>query len=170
MKTWVGSIAILMVSGVISVTAQESQRRALAEELLTVMKMQDAIEKSFEMAKQMIPAQMEKMAQEAGDTNAPADLQALTGKMMDMIAEEFSWNKLKADYIALYAETFTEQELKDMVAFYKSPAGQAYINKQPELMKRSVELTQKLMMKVMPKIRAMTEDVRKKAPAPEKQK
>jgi hypothetical protein len=170
MKTWVGSIAVLMVSGVISVTAQESQRRALAEELLTVMKMQDAIEKSFDVAKQMIPAQMEKMAQEAGDTAAPADMQGLTGRMMDMIAEEFSWNKLKADYIALYAETFTEQELKDMVAFYKSPAGQAYINKQPELMKRSMELTQKLMMKIMPKIRAMTEDVRKKAPAPEKQK
>lgn len=170
MKRWVGSIAVLMVSGVIGVTAQESQRRALAEELLTVMKMQDAIEKSFEMAKQMIPAQMEKMAQEDGDTNAPADMSALTGKMMDMIAEEFSWNKLKTDYIALYAETFTEQELKDMVAFYKSPAGQAYINKQPELMKRSVELTQKLMIKVMPKVRAMAEDARKKAPPPGKQK
>jgi hypothetical protein len=170
MRKIVGSIAAMLVLGVMCVSAQETQRRAMAEELLNVMNMQDTIEKSFAMVKQMIPAQMEKMKQVTGDTNMPANVSSQTDKMMDMLAEEMSWNKIKADYITLYAETFTEQELKDTVAFYKSPTGQAFIKKQPELMKRSMEISQKVMMQIMPKIQAMSEELKKKAPATEKQK
>jgi hypothetical protein len=170
MRKIVGSIAAMLVLGVMCVSAQETQRRAMAEELLNVMNMQDTIEKSFAMVKQMIPAQMEKMKQVTGDTNMPANVSSQTDKIMDMLAKEMSWNKMKADYITLYAETFTEQELKDTVAFYKSPTGQAFIKKQPELMKRSMEISQKVMMQIMPKIQAMTEELKKAVPAAEKQK
>jgi hypothetical protein len=167
MRKMVGSIAVMLVAGVLAVNAQETQRRAMAEELLNVMNMQDTIEKSFAMLKQMIPAQMETMKEVAGATNMPTNAVSHTEKMMDMLAEELSWNKMKADYITLYAETFTEQELKDTVAFYKSPAGQAFVKKQPELMKRSMEITQKLMMQITPKIQAMTEEHKKAAPPTE---
>lgn len=170
MRKIVGSIAAMLVLGVMCVSAQETQRRAMAEELLNVMNMQDTIEKSFAMVKQMIPAQMEKMKQVTGDTNMPANVSSQTDKIMDMLAKEMSWNKMKADYITLYAETFTEQELKDTVAFYKSPTGQAFIKKQPELMKRSMEISQKVIMQIMPKIQAMTEELKKAVPAAEKQK
>ena len=170
MRKIVGSIAAMLVLGVMCVSAQETQRRAMAEELLNVMNMQDTIEKSFAMVKQMIPAQMEKMKQVTGDTNMPANVSSQTDKIMDMLAKEMSWNKMKADYITLYAEMFTEQELKDTVAFYKSPTGQAFIKKQPELMKRSMEISQKVIMQIMPKIQAMTEELKKAVPAAEKQK
>lgn len=163
MRKLAGVMMVLVVSGVTAAGAQESQRRALAEELLAAMNMQDAVEQSFAMVKRMIPPQMEKMQQVTGATNMPANVSRQTEKMMDMIAGELSWEKMKADYIALYAETFTEQELKDTVAFYKSPAGQAFVKKQPELMKRSMEISQKLMMQIMPKIQAMTEELKQEA-------
>jgi len=84
---------------------------------------------------------------------------------MDMLAQEFSWDKLKEDYITLYAETFTEDEMKGAIAFYKSPAGQAFITKQPEVVRRSMELSQKMMMQIMPKIQAMTKELSAAAPA-----
>ncbi len=166
----VSSIAAILVMGVCGVHAQETQRRAIAEELLTLMNMQDTIEKSFAMVKQMIPAQMEKMKETAGATNMPANAIGHMEKMMDMIAAELSWEKMKGDYIALYAETFTEQELKDTVAFYKSPAGQAFIKKQPELMQRSMEITQKIMMQIMPKIQALTKELKQAKPATEQER
>jgi hypothetical protein len=166
----VGIIAAVLVLGGVSASAQDPQRSAAAEELLKVMNVQDAIEKSFAMVKKMIPAQMEKMTQMAGETNMPANVSRQTDKMLDMISVEFSWDKIKADYIALYADTFTEQEIKDMIAFYKSPVGQALVKKQPELMKRSMEISQKVMMQIMPKIQAMAEDAEKTAPASDKQK
>ena len=59
----------------------------------------------------------------------------------------------------------TFQELKDLIAFYKSPAGQAFTRKQPELTMKTMEMTQKLMLQVMPKIQAMTKEMATPAPA-----
>jgi hypothetical protein len=67
-----------------------------------MMSVPDAIEKSFAMVKQMLPAQMEKIQQMTGETNMPANMSRQTDKVVDMIAAEFSWNKIKTDYIALY--------------------------------------------------------------------
>ena len=55
--------------------------------------------------------------------------------------------------------------MQSIIAFYKSPAGQTLIRKQPELMKRSMELSQKTMLQVMPKIQAMARDMAEPAPA-----
>jgi len=135
--------------------AQEtSSKRVLAEELLNLMNTRESIEKTFTMVKQMMPGQLAKAGQAAGQTNMPANASAQVEKMVDTISREFSWDKMKEDYITLYADTFTEEELKGIIAFYKSPAGQAFVQKQPELMKRSMELSQKMMLKLMPAMQA----------------
>ena len=77
-------------------------------------------------------------------------------KMMDMIATEMSWEKVKADYVALYADTFTADELEELLAFYRSAAGKSFVAKQPLLTRKSVEMSQKSMLRLMPKIIAMT--------------
>jgi uncharacterized protein len=143
-----------------SAQAQETPRRVMAEELLNLMNMPETIEKSFAMMKQMMPTQMEKMTQATGQTNLPSNVTREVDSLMDLMAQEFSWNKIKADYITLYAETFTEEEMKGIIAFYKSPAGLAFTKKQPELMKRSLELSQKIMMQIMPKIQSITHEQR----------
>ena len=165
MKKLIGWLTVGWMLGATACFAQEPARQALAEELLIAMDMPGSIEKSFAMMKQMLPPQMEKMNQAAGPAKTSANVSEQTVKMMDMMAEALSWDKIKADYIAMYAETFTAEELKDLIAFYKSPAGQAFTQKQPELTRRGVEMTQKLMMQIMPKIQAMTREMAKPAPA-----
>ena len=165
MNKTIGWMLIGLMLGATAGLAQEDARSALAEELLVAMDMPGSIEKSFAMMKQMLPAQMEKMNPAAGPAKTSANVSEQTAKMMDMMAEALSWDKIKDDYIALYAETFTVEELKDLIAFYKSPAGQAYTRKQPELTRRSVEMSQKLMMQIMPKIQAMAKEMATPAPA-----
>jgi uncharacterized protein len=145
--------------------AQDASRRALAEELLNEMDMKGTVEKSFAMIKKIMPAHMKAMrpAKEKADiSSTPSDATQQTAtamdKMMDTMAQELSWEKMKEDYITIYAETFTEDELKGAVAFYKSPAGKAFSQKQPEVMRRSMELSQRMMLKFMPKIQTMTKD------------
>jgi len=159
MKKIIGLIAVGWVLSGVVVPAQESSRRALAEELLNVMNVKVSIENSFAMIKRMIPAQMEQMRQSTGQTNLPANVGSGQEKIMDMVSQELNWDNLKDSYVTIYAESFTAKELQGAIAFYKSPEGQAFITKQPELMKRSMELTQKLMAKVMPKIQAMTKEM-----------
>ena len=165
MRKTIGWMAVGLMLCATVCLAQEDARRAMAEELLITMDMPASIEKSFAMMKQMLPAQMEKMHQATGQTNESADMAGHVDKMMDLMADALSWDKIKDDYIALYAETFTVEELKDLIAFYKSPAGQAYTRKQPEWTRRSVEMSQKLMMQIMPKIQAMAKEMATPAPA-----
>ena len=150
------------------VRAEDASRHALADELLNVMNMKQTVENSFAMVKKMIPAQMKQMKLTQAKPGAPlpaAKREALDkamdkamGKMMDVVAEDLSWAKLKDDYVTIYAETFTADELKGLIAFYKSPAGRAFVAKQPELMERSMKVTQKRMLEIMPKIQALTKE------------
>jgi len=139
------------------VRAEDTPQRALAEQLLGDMKMHKTIEKSFAMVKQMIPAQMRQMglSDDASLNKAKDKMQ----KTMDLVMKEMSWNKLKDDYISIYAETFTEEELKGALEFYKSPIGQKFIRKQPELMRRSMQISQRQMATLMPKIQQLTKDM-----------
>ncbi len=158
MNTKVTILIITLAWSTLPVFAQENTRQALAEELLTAMDMQNSIEQSFAKVKQMLPQQMKNMQQTMGTTNVPESVSAQTTKIFDMVAAELSWSKMKADYITLYAETLSEQELRDLIAFYKTPTGQSFVKKQPELMQRAMEINQKLMIKLMPRIQAITQE------------
>jgi hypothetical protein len=93
-----------------------------------------------------------------------------TTKMMDamleMIAAETSWEKVKADYVTLYADTFSAAELAELIAFYRSPAGKAFVAKQSELTRKSIAMPQKSTLRLMPKIMAMTAASARKAAPP----
>ena len=164
MRKTIGWMAMGLMLCATTGLAQEDARPALAEELLIAMDMPDSIEKSFAMMKQMIPAQVEKMNQATGKTNASPNVANHMDKMMDLMADVLSWDKIKDDYVALYAGTFSAEELKDLIAFYKSPAGQAFTRKQPELTMKTMEMTQKLMMQVMPKIQALSKELATSGP------
>lgn len=135
-------------------SAQEDDgRRKLAEELLSLMNVQENIEESFAAVKKMQVSQLKSM----GLSGAASDrAQAMQEKIMDLIAEELSWGKLKDDYIDIYAATFEEEELKGLIEFYKSPVGQKFVGKNPELMKKTMEVTQKQLAVIMPKIQEIT--------------
>jgi len=161
MRRILAATIVCAFAGVTLVRADEAQHRALAEELLDAMQMQKTIEKSSEILKQMIPAQMKQMGV---SVNASTDeTQDFMQKMMDLIMKEPSWEMLKDDYITVYAETFTEEELSGLVTFYTSPIGRKYTEKQPELMKRIMQISQKQMIEFMPEIEKLTQEMMQEA-------
>lgn len=86
-------------------------------------------------------------------------------KMMTIMKEELSWDKLKDGFIQVYRDTFTQKEMDGIIAFYKSPAGQAFVDKQPALMKNTMALMQQRMGPMMQKIQQMTEETAKEIKA-----
>jgi hypothetical protein len=132
--------------------AQGNANQALAEELLALMNMPQTIEQSLAAMKQAMPAQLAQMSKAMGE-ELPAEAPQQTQRIMEIMAEELRWEKIEEDYVALYAATFTAEELKGLIAFYQSPAGRAFVAKQPALMQRSMEINQKLMIRVMPRLK-----------------
>ena len=50
-----------------------------------------------------------------------------------MIHETLGWESLKPEYMRIYREAFTEEELKDLTAFYQTPTGRMLVEKTPVL-------------------------------------
>ena len=53
-------------------------------------------------------------------------------------------------FVKIYADNFDEAELTGLIAFYKSPVGQTWIQKQPAIQ----AATMQAMGQIMPKIQA----------------
>jgi hypothetical protein len=77
-------------------------------------------------------------------------------KIMDLMQKELSWEKLRPEFEKLYAETYSAEELDGLIKFYQSPIGQKFIQKQPEMQRKSMLMMQRLLMQIMPKVQELT--------------
>ena len=98
----------------------------------------------------------------------PAQQRVLDGvmrKTMALLREEISWAKMRPMYIQIYRETFTQEELEGMIAFYESPAGQAFVVKMPTVIQKSMAYSQAQMQAFMPKVKSIMEEAAAEAKA-----
>jgi len=159
MKRTLIVMMVAVVAMVGSVRGETMARKALAEELVKVLKIEENTEKSFENAKKAIPAQMDQLARRAGLTTLPASVSGKAEEIIDLMQSALSWSKIKDETITLYAELFTEGELKAAIAFHKTPEGQAYAAKQQELTKRAQEVSQKRTAKIMARVQEINQEI-----------
>jgi uncharacterized protein len=86
-----------------------------------------------------------------------ADLHDFEEQIMSVIADRVNFEKHRAEFVRMYAETFTADEINGMVAFYRSPAGEALLRKQSALATKGLALAQQQVQDAMPDIQKMTE-------------
>jgi hypothetical protein len=87
------------------------------------------------------------------------DIDARRGEMIAMMKELLDWTKLEPMYIRVYQKAFSQQEVDGMIAFYKTPPGQAVIAKMPAVLQSTIEEMQQMMAPVMQKMQKMQQDV-----------
>jgi len=86
-----------------------------------------------------------------------ADLHDFEEQIMSVIADRVNFEKHRAEFVKMYAETFTADEINGMVAFYRPPAGEALLRKQSALATKGLPLAQQQVQDAMPDIQKMTE-------------
>ena len=165
MKSFLAIFSLIVISH--SSYADEISQRKLAEEVLTLTDVSKKTENVLSMVKQMQLNQLSKM-------NLPAEaseqMKSMQTQMADLVANEFRWEKLKEDYITVYATTFTEQELQGLLNFYRSPAGSAFLKKTPELTKQVMTVAQKQVNELTPKIQELMQRMMEQIKATQKEK
>ncbi|MFL6521061.1 MAG: DUF2059 domain-containing protein [Chthoniobacterales bacterium] len=87
------------------------------------------------------------------------DIDQRRTELVAMMKELLDWKKLEPMYIRIYQKTFTQSEVDGMIAFYKTPAGQAVISKMPRAMQNTIDEMQQMMGPVMQKMQQMQRDV-----------
>lgn len=89
--------------------------------------------------------------------------------MKTFLKEQMDWSILEPEFTRIYAEVFTEKELRDMTAIYQTPVGQMMLAKMPGLLAKSNEFTQKRLQAGLPILMQRLEAAMKEksaAPAP----
>jgi len=137
----------------------DAAKDAKIEKLLVAMNIDKQMDTMFGQMKAMFASQ-----QPAGMTpEQKAKFDEMQGKILDLVRSKMSWEKMKPAYIQIYADTYTDQEIDGISAFYDSPAGKAMLAKTPELMQKSMALAQGLMKDLMPEVEKLTKESMKAA-------
>ena len=139
--------------------AQSEDRRALVEELLILTNVKENVKELSQRLKDMQMAQIEQMDLPSEKADEARQLQ---DRIMTILFEELSWDNMKEDFIELYASVFTEEEIKAMLGFYRSPAGQKLNRKMPEIMEKSMVISQKHVRRAAPRVQGVIEEFLKK--------
>ena len=154
-KILAGVMMAVMTVSMFAAEAVSAERTRLAGELLTVMRQEQQMKNAFQMMRGMQQKMLPQMLEQNG-VKLTADQQAEQKKMMDevmsVVEEEMSWNKLRPIVVDAYATTFSEQELKDLTTFFKSPAGQNFLDKTPVLQQQMMSSIQQMAMNMNRKV------------------
>ena len=152
LSSWVVLLAFFWAQ--VGASADEQSHAVAAEELLKVSRVEKMLEDSFEQIKLMQQSQIEAL-------HVPQDQQGamenVVGQSLDYMKGAMSWDNLKGDLIKIYMDVFTEEEIAELVSFYNTPLGQKLLDKMPDLMNKTMQLTQKRVLGIMPQVQSMVE-------------
>lgn len=109
-------------------------------------------------------AQVQQMfAQRFAQAQAPetkkALLESYQAKANASLNKAVGWDKLKPDMVKLYTSNFSEQELKELIAFYQSPLGKKVLETMPSLTAQSAQLTQAKLETAVPEVNKLLADM-----------
>jgi hypothetical protein len=167
MKTLIMATAIVLAVLNPVVYADEAPQKVIAEDLLQTMKVDQMTKPLFDQTRSMMEQQFTQMG--ASEDMKPI-LKKYLDKLFNVMEQSLSWQNLKEDMISIYVNVFSEDELKGMLAFYKSPVGQSVIGKMPAAMQQSMLLMQKRMPKLEEQIKKVTEELVEEIKAEKKKK
>ena len=107
---------------------------------------------------------------EALNTGAMSDEQrrlaeAIDAKVTEILREELSLKAMRPALVQLYQENFSQEEIDGLIAFHKSPAGVAMMEKMPRLMQKLMMQMQERMEPAMARVKAATDKMRAEAKA-----
>ena len=163
---------LVLIAGITSfATAQQKaipeEKRKLISEIITLMKMDTqigeitdtilksmestfpiAVKRSLDNDPSLTPAAREKIAASSSEF-----FQSFSKKFRERLPQVVNYPQYIEETIyPLYDKFFTEKELADLVAFYKTETGQKLITTMPQLVAESMQMSQQILLPKMFKL------------------
>jgi hypothetical protein len=151
-------IAIVVVLSFISSSLAASPTTQSIEKLLTLTKAESLITSMYA---NLEATMRQSMAQAVGgrplSTEQKRYLDAVPKQFVKVMQEELSWESLKPTYIEIYQDTFDQEEIDGLVAFYQSPLGSAMVNKMPLVIQKSMASMQSRLQPMLERMKGAME-------------
>jgi hypothetical protein len=139
--------------------ADESTKAAKIDELMRLTKVESM---TARMGGQVRAMMMNQLNAAGLPEESKAGAAEMMNKIVAQIEERMSWDKLKPEYIKVYGDVFTEDEITGIVGFYKTSIGQTMLAKMPLLMSKSMEISQRRMADLMPEMQRQMQEIMQK--------
>lgn len=132
--------------------APSDSHKAAALKLLDVTNTAELLEQTTTQMTGMFSA----MSQRPGlNEDQKKIIQDYQQKATELLKSELTWDKLKDEFVQLYTEVYTEPELKELTRFYETPVGKKMLQKTPELMARSMQISQQHVQRLVPQMQQL---------------
>ncbi len=147
-----------------AVKAPDPAKAALIEELIVALKAEQQQQQVMQTVQTSMMTQMNSLLTPLGGVRTADDekkrqvqeeVQEFQHRLFALMAVHMSWQTMKPVYVEMYDETFTIDELRPLLAFFKSPAGQAFVDKTPVLMANTMKRMQRVVAEMMPDIQKL---------------
>ena len=129
-------IVLLLLTVCTLAYADEASHRKVANEVLNLASGPEAFRAGFAVG--MDPL-LQSMKQNGASAEAIADMKAA---LDDWMKTEFSYEDLRPQILELWVREFTEPELNEILAFYRTPTGKKTLAKFPALIAEGAKIGQ----------------------------
>jgi hypothetical protein len=146
--------------------ADEASHKAKAAEMVQILHLDRMVNGVIQNALQQTTMLT---SQRYGGTPPPAAMAALSDfqtMLTGVMEPQIGWDALKPECVRLFVAQFPEDQIDTMLTFYKSPAGQALLEKLPTVEQELGKLIQPRVQAMQPQVKQMFEDFQKSLPAP----
>ena len=151
------SLIVMLLIGWVGVAqaAKPDPKIKLALELMDVTHM-DAMMKN--MQEQMRGMFQNQFASSASCEAAKPIVEEFSSKLSDKVFSSLGSDDFKVDVAAVYVDVFTAPELQEMIDFYHTPLGQKMLARMPELMQKSMLISQTRIKTLQPELEALSSE------------
>ncbi len=137
--------ALLAVSPVLTAQEISASHLKTAAELLEAMQLKESTLESIDVSIEAMIRQMPQLAE-------------VKDVIRTFMRKYLTWETLSEHYSRFYAEAFTEQELREITAFYRTETGRKAARLTPTLLNKGMMLGQELVQEHMPELQQLIQE------------
>ncbi|MDQ2835101.1 MAG: DUF2059 domain-containing protein [Acidobacteriota bacterium] len=138
--------------------ADEASKRAKAKELFAVLH----LDKLTAQLMDQVMKQASSFSNQVDGGKMTPEMQtkfaSFQKQVFDLLNAQIGWNAMEPQYEQVYAQTYTEEEMDAMLAFYKSPLGSSIVAKMPEATAKTNQVVQAKMVTIPPEVVQLMQD------------
>jgi hypothetical protein len=174
MKRWITVIVVVLaVSPLCGAQTTDAAKEAKVHEMFDVMHMSKMMDTMMGAVTQMVHQMADSTpGMENATPKQKKIISDFEDKAMKLAMNSMSWKALEPDYVKIYAANFSMDEIDAITKFYSSTAGQAMLDKTPELTTASMKVVQEKIAILQPQLKELQEQLVKELanaePAPGK--
>jgi hypothetical protein len=154
-------LALLALCLPLAAHADDASRHAKAQELVALLHTDHMVKQVADNINKQISDAAEKVTGPDASAESKAKLSDFEKKVADMIDAQVGWKVMEPEFISIYEKTYTEEEIDGIIAFYKSPAGLAFLQKTPTINSQISQLTQPRLTTLQTEVRQAFQDFQK---------